>query len=199
MYKHTGNKLYRQLAERITQNVYWTQVTEGDLKGATHERICDPWLARPDGGPAFNSMGTIYMSEQSLDLLLQIIEMTRMGDEIYFGDYILNKVYPDGDCLYNQDVTHAEIVNLHVLPSNGSVSVMVKKWNKTEKVWVEENAPEENISVFHEVGSLDPGHWYMITIDGQKSGKYQADTNGVVRFPFSGNIKETRTYSVVKE
>ncbi|MDZ7765944.1 MAG: hypothetical protein U5K00_16260 [Melioribacteraceae bacterium] len=47
LFKHTGNELYHHLAERITQNVYWTQVADGDLTGATHERIqWMPWLAR---------------------------------------------------------------------------------------------------------------------------------------------------------
>jgi hypothetical protein len=45
--------------------------------GATHERVADPWLARADYGvPAdFGSMGTVYMGEQSLDCMLQILEM----------------------------------------------------------------------------------------------------------------------------
>jgi hypothetical protein len=45
--------------------------------GAAHERIADPWLARHDyEEPAdFNSLGTIYMGEQILDSLLQVLEM----------------------------------------------------------------------------------------------------------------------------
>ena len=45
--------------------------------GATHERIADPWLARADYDEVanFNSMGTVYMGEQSLDTMLQLIEM----------------------------------------------------------------------------------------------------------------------------
>jgi hypothetical protein len=77
LYQVTHDDLYFQLAERITHGIFWTQVTEGNLKGATHERICDPWLARDDYGEAadFNSLGTVYMGEQSLDTMLQLIEM----------------------------------------------------------------------------------------------------------------------------
>jgi hypothetical protein len=78
LHEHTGEALFGDLAERVAQNIYWTQVTEGPLMGATHERIADPWLAREgdDGEPDFNSLGTVYMSEQSLDMLLQVIERT---------------------------------------------------------------------------------------------------------------------------
>ena len=77
LYEHTDDTFFRDLYERVLQGVFWTQVTEGDLMGATHERIADPWLARADYDvPAdFNSMGTVYMGEQSLDCMLQILEM----------------------------------------------------------------------------------------------------------------------------
>jgi hypothetical protein len=77
LWEHTGNELFRELFERITQGVLWTQVTRGDLIGATHERVADPWLARDDYGetPAFDSLGTVYMGEQSLDTMLQLVEM----------------------------------------------------------------------------------------------------------------------------
>jgi hypothetical protein len=82
LHEATGDALFGELAERVAQNIYWTQVTEGDLMGATHERIADPWLAREgdDGAPAdFNSLGTVYMSEQSLDMLLQVLERRTSG------------------------------------------------------------------------------------------------------------------------
>ena len=77
LYKRTGDPLFHQLYERVLQSIFWTQVTEGDLMGATHERIADPWLARDDYGEpaAFDSLGTVYMGEQSLDCMLQIVEM----------------------------------------------------------------------------------------------------------------------------
>jgi hypothetical protein len=47
--------------------------------GATHERIADPWLARADYDEKadFNSMGTVYIGEQSLDTMLQLVEMAQ--------------------------------------------------------------------------------------------------------------------------
>jgi len=77
LHTHTGMPIFRGLFDRVLQGIFWTQVTEGDLMGATHERICDPWLARDDheDEPEFNSLGTIYMGEQSLDAMLQLIEM----------------------------------------------------------------------------------------------------------------------------
>jgi hypothetical protein len=77
LHEYTGDTFFRDLYERVLQGIFWTQVTEGDLMGATHERVADPWLARADYGvPAdFDSMGTVYMGEQSLDCMLQILEM----------------------------------------------------------------------------------------------------------------------------
>jgi hypothetical protein len=73
----TSNSFFSKLYERLLQGVFWTQVTAGDQRGATHERIADPWLERGDyGEPAdFNSLGSIYMGEQSLDTMLQLIEI----------------------------------------------------------------------------------------------------------------------------
>ena len=73
----TRNRLFKELYDRILQGIFWTQEVEGDLVGATHERIADPWLARSDYDepPSFNSLGTIYMGEQSLDTMLQLVEM----------------------------------------------------------------------------------------------------------------------------
>lgn len=84
LYEYTRDSLFRQLCERVLQGIFWTQITEGDLTGATHERIADPWLARDDyGEPGFNSMGTIYMGEQSLDCMLQLVEMGTISRESF--------------------------------------------------------------------------------------------------------------------
>jgi hypothetical protein len=77
LHQLTGIPLFGDLFDRITQTIFFTQVTKGDQMGGTHERTADPWLARSDygGKPDFNSMGTIYMSEQGLDAMLQLVEM----------------------------------------------------------------------------------------------------------------------------
>lgn len=81
LYQGTGDRFFRSLYQRVLQGIFWTQVVAGDLMGATHERIADPWLARRDyGEPAdFNSLGTVYMGEQSLDCMLQMLEMSAAG------------------------------------------------------------------------------------------------------------------------
>jgi len=74
--KLTNNTLFSDLYERILQGVFWTQVVEGDQQGATYERIADPWLARNDYDESdFNSLGSKYIGEQSLDTMLQLLEM----------------------------------------------------------------------------------------------------------------------------
>lgn len=66
---------FASLYDRFVQGVFFTQVTQGNLKGSTHERIADPWLQRSDYGiPAdINSLGDEYMGEQSLDAFLQLV------------------------------------------------------------------------------------------------------------------------------
>jgi hypothetical protein len=73
----SGNPFWKELFERLLQGILWTQVTDGDQLGATHERIADPWLQRhdEDDEPDFNSLGTIYIGEQSLDTMLQLLEI----------------------------------------------------------------------------------------------------------------------------
>lgn len=84
LHEHTGELLLRQLCERVLQGIFWTQISEGNLRGATHERIADPWLARDDNGePEFNSLGTIYMGEQSLDCMFQLLEMGKIRREFF--------------------------------------------------------------------------------------------------------------------
>jgi hypothetical protein len=77
MARLTGDPLWHGIYERVLQGIFWTQVTRGDQMGATHERIADPWLERKDDGKvaSFNSLGTVYIGEQSLDTMLQLVEM----------------------------------------------------------------------------------------------------------------------------
>jgi hypothetical protein len=77
LHKYATDPFFSDLYKRLLQGIFWTQVTDGDQMGATHERIADPWLARADYGEKadFNSMGTVYIGEQSLDTMLQLVEM----------------------------------------------------------------------------------------------------------------------------
>ncbi|MBN1421380.1 MAG: hypothetical protein JXP34_21585 [Planctomycetes bacterium] len=68
----TGDPLFRALCERVLQSVFWTQETEGENRGAMYERTSDPWRAR---GSAFDSRGTLYLNELSLDAMVQLIDM----------------------------------------------------------------------------------------------------------------------------
>jgi hypothetical protein len=68
----TGESLFTDLAERALQANFLTQVTTGDWKGALYEAIADPWLARRSG---FEWVGTAYMNQLSVDLMLQLVEM----------------------------------------------------------------------------------------------------------------------------
>jgi len=70
--KATGDPLFAALYERVLQCVFYTQETKGNLMGAMHESICDPWRAR---GGGFDNMGTLYMNELSLDAMLQLVDM----------------------------------------------------------------------------------------------------------------------------
>ncbi len=197
LFEKTGKKLYHQLAERVMQNVYFTQVSEGNMMGATHERIADPWLARRDGGVRdFNSMGTMYMSEQSLDLLLQYVELYRRGRTIYFGEDLVNKVYPDGLCYYSRDIGDEKKVKLKVQPSNGYLLVEVSQWTKNEKIWnVSADNDETGMASFR-IGGIEPGKWFNLMIDGKQSGRYQANTAGVILFSYTARYADTLTFKI---
>ena len=61
-----------QLADRLMQLNAFTQVTSNGNPsdtGGFHECIADPWNAR-GGGPNF--IGSVYLNELALDLVLQI-------------------------------------------------------------------------------------------------------------------------------
>jgi hypothetical protein len=69
---HTGNSLFGQLADRIMQSCFWAQETDGPFKGAQFERQADPWLGVSND---FDTKGVLYMTELSLDLGVQLLEM----------------------------------------------------------------------------------------------------------------------------
>jgi hypothetical protein len=189
LYKYTKNSMYDQLAERITQNIFWTQLAEGDLMGATHERIADPWLARNDGdGPGVNTMGTIYMSEQSLDLLLQTVEMYRTGKFICKDKNVANKSYSDGVVYYSEDNRGKEMVDLQIAPSKGFVNSVVESWDDKEKIWMLSGASEIKTTINHKIGSLNPGHTFQVSVGGKKIGSYQVNQEGEIIFSYTGNF-----------
>lgn len=69
--KETGNGLFTDLFNRAMQCGFWAQVTEGEYTGAQHERMSDPWL---NVSKEYDSKGTRYMNELSLDANLQLLE-----------------------------------------------------------------------------------------------------------------------------
>ena len=68
LWNATKNDLFRQLYNRLLQLNFYTQVASGANQGCFYEAICDPWLAR---GCGYNCMGTLYLNELSLDLMIQ--------------------------------------------------------------------------------------------------------------------------------
>jgi len=199
LFNNTQNPLFNELGERVLQNIYFTQTTSGNLMGATHERICDPWLARPGEGEAdFNSLGTSYMSEQSLDCFLQTLKMYREGKDIYYGEGLINKIYPDGICYYNVDISKHKKVNLSVLPSEGNIIIVVNSWDDNTKKWTVSDATEEKISTINKLGDLKPNTWYNVYVNNEIHGNYQSNQDGTIRFLYTGNLSYPSTF-VVKQ
>jgi hypothetical protein len=198
LYSATGDKLFEALANRVFQNIYWTQVTSGDLMGATHERIADPWMARTnDDLPAnFNSLGTVYMGEQSLDAFLQVVEMFRCGNDFYYGNGIANKSYPDGIVYYSADTNGAQLSKLKVLPSAGTVTVTIQSWTPEQKNWVETAGSAVELTTFHSVGGLTPGARYRVSDNGEPVGVFQATPDGHIEFSYSMTAPGQRTFSL---
>lgn len=72
---HSKNPLFAQLANRIMQSCFWSQMTDGPYKGAQFERMADPWLKVSKD---YDSKGVLYMTELALDLNLQLLEMGKV-------------------------------------------------------------------------------------------------------------------------
>ena len=66
-----GGQLFGDLFNRAMQCGFWTQVTEGEFTGAQYERMSDPWK---NVSQEFDSKGSRYMNELSLDANLQLLE-----------------------------------------------------------------------------------------------------------------------------
>jgi hypothetical protein len=73
---YTGNSLFAQLGERIMQSCFWATETQGPYKGAQFERQADPWLGVSND---YETKGNLYMTENALDLNLQLLEMGKAG------------------------------------------------------------------------------------------------------------------------
>jgi hypothetical protein len=198
LYQATGDPLWGALAQRVFQNIYFTEITEGDFVGATHERIADPWLARKDDpGPAeFNSMGTIYMAEQSLDAFLQVVEMYRTGRDLYFGGGITNRVYPDGVTYYSEDIGDRKKANLSVLPSSGTITVKVDTWTGEQKKWTVNDPSGQEITTLHKVGDLKPHTRYRVLENSRPLGTFLSDAKGTIQFSQTVGYKASRSYEV---
>ena len=199
LFNYTQNPLFNELGDRVLHNIYFTQTTSGNLMGATHERICDPWLARPgeiEGGTDFNSLGTSYMSEQSLDCFLQTLIMYRKGRNIYFGENLINKIYPDGVCYYSMDIIKQKKVNLTIIPSKGNINVTVNKWNDKNKEWTERGTTEVKITVTHSVSDLKPDTRYKVYVNNELYNSYQSDLNGTIVFNYTGNLSSPHIVSI---
>ncbi len=197
LYDRTGNPLFGELFERMLQNIYFTQKTEGIDKGGTYERIADPWLARDwEKEGKFNSFGAYYTNEQALDCFVQTFELYRTGEKLYIGAGLTNKVYPDGRCYYNMDIGKQQKTELTVLPSRGSLMVTIQRWNRQERVWTAGEASDSSISATITVGGLEPNSWHSLSIEGRTAGEYQANPDGFFSFMHSGDLNAAVTFEV---
>ena len=68
----TGEQIFTQLFNRITQCQFWCQQATGPYSGAQYERMSDPWECVSS---AINSTGSLYINELSLDANLQMVEL----------------------------------------------------------------------------------------------------------------------------
>ena len=200
LYRATGNSLFLDLMNRALQNIYFTQETEGGNKGGTYERIADPWLVREEtsGGPHFDSMGSNYTNEQALDCFLQVMELFRMGREIYQGSDLINYIFPDGECIYSRDISDVSTVPLQVMPSGGKLSLQVDHWTEALKSW-RVSASNPSISINQRVGRLIPHERYAVKVDGEPVGTYYANSTGEILFSISGNFEDQSSVLVSRE
>jgi hypothetical protein len=67
-----GNELFTDLFNRAIQCGFWAQELTGDYTGAQYERMSDPWK---NVSKEFDSKGSRYMNELSLDANLQLLEI----------------------------------------------------------------------------------------------------------------------------
>jgi hypothetical protein len=144
-------------------------------------------------------MGTIYMSEQSLDLLIQTVEMYRTGNFICKDKDIINKSFVDGLVYYSADKRGKEMADLQIFPSKGYVKSVVDSWEVDKKIWTVNNASEKQITLRHRLGSLETGKIYTAFVDGDEIGSYPADENGKIQFSHTGNFSDKTEIELVTQ
>ena len=162
--------------------------------GATHERIADPWLVRDDYGdgepPDFNSMGTIYIGEQSLDTMLQVLELWRCGESLYVDENLVQKVYPDGVCYYSESIHDKPRADLQLLPSQGTLQVSVAACDTGTGIRWRFTA-DKDMTVQHRVWGLPSGARYALTVDGQLTRHLQVNAQNTLVFAINATPDRT--------
>jgi hypothetical protein len=197
LYEITGDELYMKLFERVSNSIYFTQVTSGPQTGATHERIADPWLHRADYGiaPDFNSMGTIYMGEQGLDHLLQIVLLFRLGKDVYRGRNVSNRIFADGSCTYSRDVSDAEKVPMSITPNRGSVEAGSISISPHARRWWE-SFQDASVSTQHVLWNLRPNTSYSVFVDDAFFRSLASDGQGRLTFSYAPEKSGTLQFEV---
>jgi hypothetical protein len=68
----TGEPIFTQLFNRVTQCQFWCQETSGSLEGAQYEAMADPWEMVSED---VNWTGSLYISELNIDTQLQLLQL----------------------------------------------------------------------------------------------------------------------------
>jgi hypothetical protein len=186
LFEITRDPLYLKLFNRISQNIYFTQLTSGDAQGATYERIADPWLARSDSGraPAFNSMGTAYMGQLGVEHFCQIALLFRFGRDLYIGRDLSTRVYADGACTYSRSIYGLNKASLAVLPDRGSTVVEVLNFSGLSRRW-SESFEDVSVGTQNHLWDLKPNAAYSIYAGGQLYRTAACDRQGRLSFQLS--------------
>jgi len=89
-------------------------------------------------------------------------------------------------------------VNASILPASGSITTTITTWLTSgtyAKAWTETGSGIQNVS--HTIGSLAPGTYYNVLVDGAKLSHYLADANGQISFTYGGSYS-THTFSIAE-
>jgi len=124
--------------------------------------------------------------------------MYRKGRSIYFGENLKNKVYPDGMCYSSEDINDQEKVHLSVLPSKGTIKVIVRRWTDDNKDWIESGAIDEKIATTHKVVDLEPKSWHNVYVNGEFYRTHQSNANGFIWLTYTGSLNNPNIFEVKK-